>query len=391
MISFKDICESEVDLVIDEIYEGGNKGNLSDEVLTKLMSVQNSGGFRFKNKLNSKNKAYIVLYTSNEDIDWPDTLEQETGKFKYYGDNKSPGQKVDSKKGNLILESIFNEKNRNKIPPVFIFMKNPTSNSKRSIKFLGLAVPEDYYLGKDYSLKAIWRTSKGDRFINYEAHFTILNTKSINIQWLNCLANNDPLNEKFAPEAWIKYVKRGLTEDIILKAPKTKEYRTKFEQLPSTDEELKRLEFIHEYYKNEPYKFEFFAAELVCLMDNNFLNFKITRDVRDGGIDAIGEYKLGHKNNSIKLRCALEAKCYKRDNSNGVKQLSRLISRLKYRDFGIFVTTSYVSEQAYKELLEDGHPVIIISGKDIIELLNKNHINTNELIYNFINTIDYSK
>ena len=76
MISFKDICESEVDLVIDEIYEGGNKGNLSDEVLTKLMSVQNSGGFRFKNRLNSKNKAYIVLYTSNEDIDWPDTLEQ---------------------------------------------------------------------------------------------------------------------------------------------------------------------------------------------------------------------------------------------------------------------------------------------------------------------------
>ena len=71
--------------------------------------------------------------------------------------------------------------------------------------------------------------------------------------------------------------------------------------------------------------------------------------------------------------------------------MSRLISRLKYRDFGIFVTTSYVSEQAYKELLEDGHPVIIISGRDIIELLNKNHINTNELIYNFINTIDYSK
>ena len=123
MISFKDICESEVDLVIDEIYEGGNKGNLSDEVLTKLMS-----GTKFLEVLDLKNrikfkkiKAYIVLYTSNEDIDWPDTLEQETGKFKYYGDNKSPGQKVDSKKGNLILESIFNEKNRNKIPPVFIF------------------------------------------------------------------------------------------------------------------------------------------------------------------------------------------------------------------------------------------------------------------------------
>ncbi len=389
MISFKEVCEAEVDLVIDEIYEGGSVGNILDEVLTKLMNVQNAGGFRFRNILNTSDKAYIVLYTSSEDLDWPDVLEVETGKFKYYGDNKSPGDKVDSKKGNLILETIFNEKDRNKIPPVFIFMKKPTVASNRSVRFLGLAVPEDYHLGKDNSLKAIWRTSNGERFINYEAHFTILNTKSIERAWLNCLIKGDSLNNRFAPEAWIKYVKQGLTDDIILRAPKNKEYRSKNEQLPSTDKELKKLDFIYQYYKDEPYKFEFFAAKLVGLMDNNFVNFNITRAVKDGGIDAIGEYRLGHKNNSIKLRCALEAKCYQRDNSNGVKLLSRLISRLKYRDFGIFVTTSYVSEQAYKELLEDGHPVIIVSGGDIVEILTNNRINTEESLLNFMDTIDY--
>jgi restriction endonuclease len=389
MISFKELCESEVDLVIDEIYEGGEVGNISDDVLTKLMNVQNAGGFRFRNILNSTDKAYIVLYSSNEDIDWPDVLEAETGKFKYYGDNKRPGDKVDSKKGNLILEAIFNETNRNRIPPIFVFMKNPTVSSNRSVKFLGLAVPEDYHLGKENSLKAIWRTSNGERFINYEAHFTILNTKSIDREWLICLINGDSLNSSFAPESWVKYVKYGLTDDIILRAPKNKEYRSKNEQLPSTNKELKKLDFIYQYYKDDPYKFEYFAAKLVGLMDNNFLNFNITRAVRDGGIDAIGEYRLGHKNNSIKLRCALEAKCYQRDNSNGVKLLSRLISRLKYRDFGIFVTTSYVSEQAYKELLEDGHPVIIISGKDIVEILTNNRINTEESLLNFMDTIDY--
>lgn len=389
MISFKELCESEVDLVIDEIYEGGEVGNISDDVLTKLMNVQNAGGFRFRNILNGTDKAYIVLYSSNEDIDWPDVLEAETGKFKYYGDNKRPGDKVDSKKGNLILEVIFNEENRNSIPPVFIFMKNPTASSNRSVRFLGLAVPEDYHLGKENSLKAIWRTSNGERFINYEAHFTILNTKSINREWLSCLINGDSLNSSFAPESWVKYVKYGLTDDIILRAPKNKEYRSKNEQLPSTNKELKKLDFIYQYYKDDPYKFEYFAAKLVGLMDNNFLNFNITRAVKDGGIDAIGEYRLGHKNNSIKLRCALEAKCYQRDNSNGVKLLSRLISRLKYRDFGIFVTTSYVSEQAYKELLEDGHPVIIISGRDIVEILTNNRINTEESLLNFMDTIDY--
>ena len=58
MISIKEICKSGVDLVIDGIYEGGNSSNISDGVLTKLMSVQNSGGFRFKNTLTSKEKAY---------------------------------------------------------------------------------------------------------------------------------------------------------------------------------------------------------------------------------------------------------------------------------------------------------------------------------------------
>ena len=57
------------------------------------------------------------------------------------------------------------------------------------------------------------------------------------------------------------------------------------------------------------------------------------------------------------------------DNPVGVKETSRLISRIKHRQFGIFITTSYVGDQAYKEIIEDEHPVVIISGKDIIEIL----------------------
>ena len=36
---------------------------------------------------------------------------------------------------------------------------------------------------------------------------------------------------------------------------------------------------------------------------------------------------------------------------------------------GSFVTTSYVGLQAYKEIKEDGHPVLIISSGDIARLL----------------------
>lgn len=49
--------------------------------------------------------------------------------------------------------------------------------------------------------------------------------------------------------------------------------------------------------------------------------------------------------------------------------MSRLISRLRYRQFGVLVTTSYINTQAYKEIIEDGHPVLIINAADIARIL----------------------
>lgn len=398
MISFSRICEfadsyeGELDLVVDEIYEGGNHGNINDDVISKLMKVGNAKGIRAKNTLNSRKKAYIVLYTSNEEIDWPDLLYPETGKFKYYGDNKTHGFKIDSKPGNKILESIFNEKNRHNIPPVFIFAKHPTNSSNRSIKFLGLAVPEDINLGKDNSLKAVWRTSNNERFLNYEAHFTILNTKSINRKWLEYLIKDEPLNNQYAPKSWIKYVENGLSEGIILKAPKIIEYRNKTNQLPSNDKDKKKLDIIYNFYKHNPYDFEHFAAKLVRLLDNNYSEFEVTQQRKDGGYDAFGSYTLGHKDHYIRLRCLLEAKCYnyKTDTAVPLKAISRFISRLRHNDIGLFVTTSFISSSTYKEIIDDGHPIIIISGKDIIDILEKNHYNSEESITKFLETIKES-
>ena len=74
-------------------------------------------------------------------------------------------------------------------------------------------------------------------------------------------------------------------------------------------------------------------------------------------------------------------------NSVGVKETSRLISRIKYRDFGILVTTSYVGIQAYKEIKEDKHPVIVISAIDIINILNKAGYKTKDDVLNWLEDI----
>ena len=44
-----------------------------------------------------------------EELEWPDFLDEETGIFRYYGDNREPGRALTDtkKKGNLILETTF--------------------------------------------------------------------------------------------------------------------------------------------------------------------------------------------------------------------------------------------------------------------------------------------
>jgi hypothetical protein len=61
-----------------------------------------------------------------------------------------------------------------------------------------------------------------------------------------------------------------------------------------------------------------------------------------------------------------------------------LISRLRHRQFGVLVTTSYVGEQAYKEIKQDGHPVLVLSGGDIVEILVQNGVNTEKEVAQWV-------
>jgi hypothetical protein len=81
---------------------------------------------------------------------------------------------------------------------------------------------------------------------------------------------------------------------------------------------------------------------------------------------------------------ALEAKCYSprigggEANTVGVKEISRLISRLRHRQFGVLVTTPAIARQGYEELREDRHPIIFIAGKEFTEILIQNGHNSPE-------------
>ena len=61
------------DLIVDTIYKGGQQNGKASEVLSKLLpNCSNSGGFRkVMRKDGSGLPAYVVLYTSMQELEWP--------------------------------------------------------------------------------------------------------------------------------------------------------------------------------------------------------------------------------------------------------------------------------------------------------------------------------
>lgn len=394
-IKFSELKNAE--LIIDEIYEGGNFGNSGDDPISKLFpKLGNMSGFRKKKREDGSDKlAYVVLYTSMSELEWPDYLDVETGIFRYYGDNRLPGNPITKTKqgGNKLLEEVFEILNTNKnlkdIPPFFVFKKGKKG---RDVQFLGLAAPGNPNISPDKDLVSFWRTVGDSRFQNYESYFTILDTKDepIKREWLNSLLYDYDNNINFAPKAWKAFIEKGRNGIKPLKAPKIFKIPTKYEQLQSSEEGRLCLDKIRSHYKNNPSGFEACAVNIISMMDTNFKNFTLTRPWRDGGRDAIGKYAIGMDNSSnppLIIDCALEAKCYAESNSVGVKSMSRLISRIRYRQFGILITTSSVDSQAYKEVVEDGHPILIVTATNISTILKRNMIDLSN-IQNWLENID---
>lgn len=93
----------------------------------------------------------------------------------------------------------------------------------------------------------------------------------------------------------------------------------------------------------------------------------------------MGWYTIGTERGSISIECSLEAKLYDADNGVGVREMSRLISRIRYRQFGIFVTTSYIGSQAYLEVKEDGHPIVLVTAREIVDILRSKQVDSTNI------------
>jgi hypothetical protein len=391
-VAFRDVAKAP--LVLDAVYAGGSSKNVSDDPLARMFpGAGNQGGFRpIGGRRLGKCRA-LLIYTSGKEADWPDQIDLQRGTFTYYGDNRHPGRDLhDTKRGgNLLLREMFDALRgplslRRLIPPIFVFAR---SNPGWAVKFRGLAVPGEAGVSPTESLVAIWRMSGDNRFQNYRATFSILDTRPlIDRVWVDSIcAGATSAIADLAPKPWRDWLERGVTRTLQVKP--LVEPRTRDEQLPEIADRRgwEMLECLHESVGNRA--FEFVAVALFKLAEPN-ISAEVTRYAVDGGRDATGQLSLGGIiGGAHQVEFALEAKHFNPRSPAGVTvgHTKRLIARLRHRQFGVLVTTAHVSRQAYSEIISDQHPVVVIAGRDIVRLFRSKGIHDARAVRDWVERV----
>ncbi|ACD23559.1 DUF3883 domain-containing protein [Clostridium botulinum] len=216
IIKFEDLQDA--NLIVNGIYKSGNKGNYSDEALSKLMRCENSCGFRKKGSLKNPNLQYVVLYSTGKQKDWKNILNVDTSEFIYYGDQNKVNKEIHDtpKKGNEVLRRTFEDlkkRNRSNIAPFFVFIKQ----EKRDVKFIGLAVPGSKNRSIEECLQVVTIDKINGQIKNYKAIFTILDVKEINRRWLDDLEKENGLTSQYVPIEWKLWVEDSIYNTSLIK------------------------------------------------------------------------------------------------------------------------------------------------------------------------------
>ncbi len=195
-------------LIPGMVYEGSLR-----HLFPKLGS---GGGFRKKLCEDDEGRvikgkwAYVALQATNAVAEWPDSYDEATRVYTYYGDQPDLSKDIlkTQQGGNNLLEDVYKWLRTNqhsKIPPFFIFQKEGEGN-----RFLGLAIPGSPDIPENLALQRA-TDSSGHEVNNYVARFTILDTSKspITYKWLQTRLTNREISNEYAPETWRVFSERG--------------------------------------------------------------------------------------------------------------------------------------------------------------------------------------
>jgi len=328
--------------------------------------MRNSGGIRTLGYLDGSGfdglPAFVVLITAGTTTGhknpWSDFVDFSRAEISYWGDAKFHDTKrLDDFIGNAALRKIYDTSlagRRHALPPFLHF-----SREKQGwVTFNGLCVLRD--------LELSWFDEGGTPIRNYHARFTILDCEEVSVDWLHhrvrCVDRLALNAHPYCPQVWKDYI-AGKTTPIDIWQ---KSIRDKTQQLPEEGSDAACI--LQQLSTLDPFDFEKVIVALFMEQTGVVHHVAGTKSTGDGGFDFYGTFKLPEPL-AYEISFLGEVKRYASNTVVDPKSVSRLVARLSRKEYGIFVTTSYFSAQAQREVLEDAYPVHLMSGIDLANMV----------------------
>lgn len=330
---------------------------------------------------------------------WEDIHRPDQGYCRYFGDAKPGVKRAEEYLGNRRLLEAFvlqsgSRSDRLASPPVLVFEAVPHGGrQKGQVMFNGVGVILRAEL-------VVQRDAKSSlTFPNYVYEIALLDLASdneeINWDWINLRRDASVSLEdclSLAPQTWKRWVNDGPASlASVRRNVLTRSVVSEKMQRPQTgSEEEKILTNIYRYYADKKHRFEALAEFVTeSIFRDQQIQYQagwITQGGGDGGIDFVGAIDVDPVGlmKSSKQVVLGQAKCEKLDRSTSGLHIARLAARLRRGWIGVYVTTSYFSQQVQREVLVDRYPVVLVDGVRVASIIRRylqdNDLNLDELL-----------
>ena len=361
--------------------------DLPNENLVQLESGINPIG-KVVNKSIERSPAIITRSSPHKigslDTPWQDIYNIEKGHIRFFGDNKDVVD-PEQKKGNKALLKQFEIHNSSSIdvrreacPIIFFKSKSIDGKQKGYLEFNGFGIITNAERIVQHNRKT------NEDFVNYVFDFAVLEmtleNEYFDWEWINLRRDKNLSIEetlKKAPSSWKKWIRLGnkSIDSLRRNVFKLNVLPTSQQKPKEGSKELKTLKEIYDFYDKNKLRFENLASIVTeHLIKKSAKNYKagwITKGSGDSGIDFIGRMDIGTGFGSAKVIVLGQAKCESLNSPTGGNHIARTVAKLKRGWLGVYVTTSYFSDNVQIEILEDKYPLLLINGKKLAELVNE--------------------
>ena len=320
-------------------------------------------------------------------LPWLDEVDVRNGFIRYFGDNKPELRRTaEAADGNKVLLQEMDLAgsgslaDRVRAAPLLFFRNRGSSTGLPLTEFLGYGVIKEAH--------RVTQLYRGETFSNYAFDCVLINGESdtdgrefLDMDWIDARWDpkiDDAACAQKAPESWRRWARIGSTSldrrDVRrFLLPHAWPYE---EQVPDEASPLGAvLREIYDKYDSD-YKHGFQAlAALVAqhIISEAGLIYQegwVTPVGADGGVDFVQRLDVGSGMSSTQLIVLGQAKCRKpwpRGAGVSAEELARVVARLRRGWLGAYVTTSFFTEPAQREMVMDEYPIVLIPGRRLAE------------------------